>query len=103
MIKIVRGKYIKMDKRAYDSIIEEKGTYILEISTCEKQLTDEEKIRLFDLLRGGKSKNMICKEFEITEYTFAQICKERFGTLRINEIRDKLKEDAIKLSISQEK
>jgi hypothetical protein len=54
-------------------------------------------------IRTGKSRSTIIKELQITDHTFQEFCRERFGTPKITEAKNILmKEDLKKELISEQ-
>jgi len=90
-VKVVKGKYISFGEEEFKAIRKEGELYILDLVISEEQLNDEKVELLFKGLGEGKSKNVLCKEFNISDYTFTSVCRKHFNTIRVQEIREKLR------------
>ena len=99
MPRIVKGKKIIMTKSEYESIQLIDGDYVLLLPKSRDLITDEIADKIFVDLRSGKSRPQIVSnyaEYGLNEYSFNELCRKRFGTIKITEIRDRLKEQFYK-------
>lgn len=93
MPKTVKGKYISMTEEEYNSIKKNGNEYRLTICFARDDVNKETEENIFKALASTVAKNAILKEFNISDHTFGQICAKRFGTSKIVEIREILREE----------
>ncbi len=66
----------------------EDGTYLL--PDYKEELTAEQKEIITVYIKSGRSKPKIIEELKISNKIFNSFLKERFGTVKLTEIREKL-------------
>ena len=94
-MKYVKGKLLEVTEAEYKNFVEKDGKYILDLVGTEKELNEEKITELFNKIRDGSSKNMVCGEYNISEIYFNSLCRKKFGTQKITDIRDGLKKNKI--------
>lgn len=103
MVKIIKGKYISFSAEELKTATMVNGLYRIEIPRAKDSIEGEDEEILMTMIRAGKPKGAIYKEMGITEYVFNEYSRKRFDTIKIVEIRDKVREQDIRAKIEKER
>lgn len=92
MPKSSKGKYILFSKAEYESIEETpEGDYKFSFSSAQQTLNETQVSELFEALCDGKSRPALMERYGLSKYSFESLCRQHYGTVKISDIRDKMK------------
>ena len=98
-LKIVKGKQIIMGQKEYESIKKNGEFYILTIDTSHETFSDKQKLEFCQMNLEKKSKDTICKYFDISDTSFSTALKRWFNMTKISDVRDMLRDENTKKSL----